>query len=201
MCWWGILPTLETSQLRKIVLCEKYTPRWAWDNSIISNDYVGGMQGVCHVFFFFFFFFWKGVHFLTLWFQVRKLIALFSGYIQPIFIKQRTSHIGIWALFRNIERIRILHAVFANIRSKCNFRDGNVWSAHTYICSNVCKYVLHAWFKQFVCLWQVLIFAYAMHFVIWKLRGQCPYLESSVQKSVHLSKKKQQQQKKKQHLT
>ena len=73
-----------------------------------------------------------------------------------------------WALFINIQRIHILHAVFANIRRKCNFRYGNVGSVHTYICSE-CFQILHAGFKQAVCLWKVLIFAYAMHFVLWKL--------------------------------
>ena len=66
--------------------------------------------------------------------RFNKEIALFSGYIQPIFIKQSTSHIRIWALFINVHCIHILHAVFANILNKCNFRDKIVGSVHTYIC-------------------------------------------------------------------
>ena len=97
---------------------------------------------------FFFFFFWKGAHFFNIKiarFTVWKL-HFFSGYIQPIFIKQSTSHIRIWALFINIQRIYILHAVFANIRTECNFDDGNVGSVHTFIRFE-CLQILHAGFK------------------------------------------------------
>ena len=93
-----------------------------------------------------------------------KEIALFSGYIQPIFLKQSTSHIRMWALFINIQCIHILNVVFANIRSKCNIRGGNVGSVNTYICFK-CLQILHTRFKQAVCLWKVLIFACAIPWI------------------------------------
>ena len=58
-----------------------------------------------------------------------------------------------WALFINIQRIHILHAVFANIRSKCNFHDKNVGSVHTYICFQ-CSQILHAEYEYTECLWK-----------------------------------------------
>ena len=42
----------------------------------------------------------------------------------------------------NIHHIHILHAVFSNIRSKSNFRDGNIGSVQTHNCFE-CLQILH----------------------------------------------------------
>ena len=82
----------------------------------------------------------------------------------------------IWALFINI------HLFKSRKQIKCelfqHFRREN------YICFE-CLQILHAEYEYAVCLWTVLIFEYAMHFVWWKSVGynlrkeQFPYLESS----------------------
>ena len=95
----------------------------------------------------------KGAHFFNVKiarFKARKL------YLFQVIAKQITSHIRIWALFIkhtalfiNIQRIHIHHAVVANSRSKCIFRDGNVGSVHTFV-SNVCKYCTQELNKLYV---------------------------------------------------
>ena len=45
--------------------------------------------------------------------------------------------------------INILHAVFGNILSKCNFCNGNVGSVHIFA-SNVCKHCMQDSNKRYV---------------------------------------------------